>query len=92
MNGVNYDNWLNSTNPYDKDYELEEERAYHLDKIKDMDEELEEHLEKMREMDNIDDQKDYCDDHHLKYGDIEAYLWAFLRGRADVLGCGERYN
>jgi hypothetical protein len=34
-----YDNWLNSTNPYDKDYELEEERAYHLDKIKDMDEE-----------------------------------------------------
>ena len=56
MNGVNYDNWLNSNNPYDKDYELEE------------------HLEKMREMDNIDDQKDYCDDHHLKYGDIEAYL------------------
>jgi len=47
MNGVNYDNWLNSTNdnwlnstnPYDKDYEREEERAYHLDKIKDMDEE-----------------------------------------------------
>ena len=35
----NYDNWLNSTNPYDKDYEREEERAYHLDKIKDMDEE-----------------------------------------------------
>ncbi len=34
-----YDNWLNSTNPYDKDYELEEERAYHLDTIKDMDEE-----------------------------------------------------
>jgi hypothetical protein len=46
----------------------------------------------MREMDNIDDQKDYCDDHHLKYGDIEAWLWAFLCGRADVLGCGERYN
>ena len=39
MNGVNYDNWLNRYNPYDKDYELEEERAYHLDKIKDMDEE-----------------------------------------------------
>jgi len=39
MNGVNYDNWLNSNNPYDKDYEREEERAYHLDKIKDMDEE-----------------------------------------------------
>jgi len=58
MNGVNYDNWL--TEPYDKLYEY--------------DEELEEHLEKMREMDNIDDQKDYCDDHHLKYRDIEAYL------------------
>jgi hypothetical protein len=39
MNGVNYDNWLNRHNPYDKDYEREEERAYHLDKIKDMDEE-----------------------------------------------------
>ena len=58
MNGVNYDNWL--TEPYDKLYEY--------------DEELEEHLEKMREMDNIDDQKDYCDDHHLDYRDIEAYL------------------
>ena len=71
-----YDEWLNRHNPYDDE----------------IDEELEEHLEKMREMDNIDDQKDYCDDHHLKYGDIEAYLWAFLCGRADVLGCGERYN
>ena len=71
-----YDEWLNRYNPYDDE----------------IDEELEEHLEKMREMDNIDDQKDYCDDHHLKYGDIEAYLGAFLRGRADVLGCGERYN
>ena len=39
MNGVNYDNWLNRHNPYDKDYELEEERAYHLEKIKDLDEE-----------------------------------------------------
>jgi len=58
MNGVNYDNWL--TEPYDKLYEY--------------DEELEEHLEKMREMDNEDDQRDYCDDHHLKYRDIEAYL------------------
>ncbi len=53
-----YDEWLNRHNPYDDE----------------IDEELEEHLEKMREMDNIDDQKDYCDDHHLKYGDIEAYL------------------
>ena len=33
MNGVNYDNWLNSNNPYDKDYELEEEREYHLENI-----------------------------------------------------------
>jgi len=39
MNGVNYDNWLNRHNPYDKDYEREEERAYHLENIKDMDEE-----------------------------------------------------
>ena len=36
MNGVNYDNWLNRHNPYDKDYEREEERAYHLENIKDM--------------------------------------------------------
>lgn len=53
-----YDNWLNRHNPYDDE----------------IDEELEEHLEKMRKMDNIDDQKDYCDDHHLDYRDIEAYL------------------
>jgi len=53
-----YDEWLNRYNPYDDE----------------IDEELEEHLEKMREMDNIDAQKDYCDDHHLKYGDIEAWL------------------
>jgi hypothetical protein len=33
MNGVNYDNWLNSNNPYDTDYELEEEREYHLENI-----------------------------------------------------------
>jgi len=33
MNGVNYDNWLNSNNPYDRDYELEEEREYHLENI-----------------------------------------------------------
>ena len=70
-----YDEWLNRYNPYDDE----------------IDEELEEHLEKMREMDNIDDQKDYCDDHHLKYRDIEAYLWAFLRGRT-ILGSRERYN
>ena len=53
-----YDEWLNRHNPYDNEY----------------DEELEEHLEAMRKMDNIDDQKDYCDDHHLKYRDIEAWL------------------
>jgi hypothetical protein len=29
----NYDNWLNSNNPYDRDYELEEEREYHLENI-----------------------------------------------------------
>ena len=53
-----YDEWLNRHNPYDNEY----------------DEELEGHLEKMREMDHSDDQKEYCDDHHLKYSDIEAYL------------------
>lgn len=54
----NYDNWLNSNNPYDDE----------------TDEELEEHLETMRKMDNIDDQKDYCDDNRIKYSEIEAYL------------------
>jgi hypothetical protein len=29
----NYDNWLNSNNPYDREYELEEEREYHLENI-----------------------------------------------------------
>lgn len=29
----NYDNWLNSNNPYDRDYELEQEREYHLENI-----------------------------------------------------------
>ena len=58
MNGVNYDNWLNRYNPYDDE----------------LDEELEEHLEKLREMDNEDDQRDYCDDHHLKFSDIEHHL------------------
>ena len=33
-----YDNWLNSNNPYDKDYELEQEREYHLEKIDGLDE------------------------------------------------------
>jgi hypothetical protein len=29
----NYDNWLNSNNPHDREYELEEEREYHLENI-----------------------------------------------------------
>jgi hypothetical protein len=29
----NYDNWLNRYNPYDRDYEIEEEREYHLENI-----------------------------------------------------------
>ena len=33
MRNCNYDNWLNRYNPYDKDYELEEEREYHLENI-----------------------------------------------------------
>ena len=59
MNGVNYDNWL--TEPYDRYYE-------------DIDPELEEHINNLREMDNEDDQRDYCDDHHLKFSDIEHHL------------------
>ena len=39
MNNCNYDNWLNSTNPYDKDYELEQEREYHLEAIEGLEEE-----------------------------------------------------
>ena len=38
MNNCNYDNWLNSNNPYDKDYELEQEREYHLEAIEGLDE------------------------------------------------------
>ncbi|MDB2505826.1 hypothetical protein N9X04_00380 [bacterium] len=32
-----YDNWLNSNNPYDKDYELEQKREYHLAEIENLD-------------------------------------------------------
>ena len=56
---TNYDNWLNRYNPYDDE---------------DMDEELEEHLEKMREMEHEDDQRDYCDNHHLSFYEIEHHL------------------
>ena len=42
----NYDNWLNSNNPYDRDYELEEEREYHLENISvlETEEDIEEYL------------------------------------------------
>jgi hypothetical protein len=42
----NYDNWLNSNNPYDRDYELEEEREYHLENISVLktEEDIEEYL------------------------------------------------
>jgi hypothetical protein len=42
----NYDNWLNRYNPYDKDYELEEEREYHLENISVLktEEDIEEYL------------------------------------------------
>ena len=53
-----YDNWL--TEPYDKLYEY--------------DEELEEHLEAMRQMDEEEDQRNYCDDNHLKYNEVQPYL------------------
>ena len=54
----NYDSYINRYNPYDDE----------------LDEELEEHLEKLREMDNEDDQRDYCDDHHLSFYEIERHL------------------
>ena len=42
----NYDNWLNSNNPYDRDYELEEEREYHLENISvlETEEDIEEYI------------------------------------------------
>jgi len=54
----NYDNWL--TELYDKLYEY--------------DEELEEHLEAMRQMDKEEDQRNYCDDNHLKFHEVQPYL------------------
>ena len=54
----NYDNWLNRHNPYDDE----------------LDEELEEHINNLREMDYEDDQRDYCDNHHLDFLDIEHHL------------------
>ena len=39
MNGVNYDCWLNSNNPYDLADEEEREREYHLEQIEGLDEE-----------------------------------------------------
>ena len=38
MNNCNYDNWLNSTNPYDIADEEEREREYHLEAIEGLDE------------------------------------------------------
>jgi len=54
----NYDNWL--TELYDKLYEY--------------DEELEEHITNLREMDEEEDQRNYCDAHHIKYNEIQPYL------------------
>ena len=58
MNGVNYDNWLNRHNPYDDE----------------IDEQLEEHLEAMRQMDEEEDQRNYCDDNHIKFHEVQPYL------------------
>ena len=45
MNNCNYDNWLNSTNPYDLYDEEEREREYHLEAIEGLDEdEVQEYL------------------------------------------------
>ena len=38
MNGVNYDNWLNSNNPYDLADEEEREREWILEEIEGLDE------------------------------------------------------
>ncbi len=38
MNGVNYDNWLNSNNPYDEADEQEREREWILEEIEGLDE------------------------------------------------------
>ena len=54
----NYDSYINRYNPYDDEY----------------DEELEEHLEAMRQMDEEEDQRNYCDDNHIKYNEIQPYL------------------
>ena len=45
MNGVNYDNWLNSNNPYDDLYNEEKEREWLLKEIEEFegDEEAIEH-------------------------------------------------
>ena len=42
----NYDNWLNRYNPYDREYEIEEEREYHLENISVLktEEDIEEYL------------------------------------------------
>jgi len=37
MNNCNYDNWLNSNNPYDLQDEEEREREYHLAEIENLD-------------------------------------------------------
>jgi plasmid maintenance system antidote protein VapI len=45
MNGVNYDCWLNSNNPYDLADEEERERQYHLEEIEGLtEEEIEDYL------------------------------------------------
>jgi len=54
----NYDSYINRYNPYDDE----------------LDEELEEHLEKMCTMEEEDEQKDYCDNHHLKFNEIRYLL------------------
>ena len=53
-----YDEWLNSTNPYNNE----------------LDDELMEHLTEMRDMDDEEDQKNYCDNNNLKFLEIEQYL------------------
>ena len=53
-----FDNWLNSTNPYNNE----------------LSDELIEHLTEMRDLETEEDQEEYCDNHDLKFNDIKHYI------------------
>ena len=53
-----YDDWLNSTNPYNNE----------------LDDELIDHLTEMRDLETEEDQEEYCEKHDLTFNDIKHYL------------------